>query len=197
MQRRQRLPLEANEPVRIVLEHEQVVVGGEVDDTTTAILRERPPARVLEGREQIDETPAARRSRVQTRARRDRGLRRRSRARRSRRRARERIFSGRSYVGPLDEHAAPGSESLRKEDESLQRAVGEEDARRIDPVPFGSPFAQRPIAARRPVREDRRPVALERAARAVGELGHRQALRRGPAARERDRRCHAGNLAAC
>ena len=145
MERRQRLALEADEPVRIVLEHEQVVLGRELDDATTAVLRERAPARVLEGREQVEE-----RRRL---AARERGL----------ERVRIEAFvvaverddlgtelaqdlQGPVVRRPLDEHAPPGSESLRKEDESLQRAVGEEDARGVDAVPFGSPVAQRPVA---------------------------------------------------
>ena len=88
----------------------------------------------------------------------------------------------------LDEHAAARGEPLRQEHEPLQRAVRQEDASRVDVVPRSDPLAQRLIAGRRPVGEDRVPVPLDRGAGAVGELGDREAFGRGDAAGERDRR---------
>ena len=58
----------------------------------------------------------------------------------------------------------------------------------LDAVPFGDPLPQRPVAPAGAVGEDGRAVALDRGARAVGELLDREALRRGHAAGERDRR---------
>src|SRR5204863_7626627 len=72
----------------------------------------------------------------------------------------------------LDEHAPASAvqELLREEDEGLQRAAREDDARGVDAVPLRDPLAQRAVAAARPVREDRDAVTLERSARAVRQL---------------------------
>ena len=59
-------------------------------------------------------------------------------------------------------------------------------ARRLDAVPRRELLAQRPVAAAGAVGQDRPAVALERGARAVGELVDREALGRGHAAGERD-----------
>ena len=159
----------------------------DLDDAPAALLGQRPPARVLEGRDEIEERRllAARRAPL------------------------ERIGVEafvvavqaddlgaelaqdlqRPVVGrALDEDALPGRKPLREEDEALERAVGDEDAGRIDAVARRDPFAQRRVARRRAVGEDRAAVALERGARAVGELVDGEAFRRGNAAREGDRR---------
>ena len=85
-QRRQRLALVAHEAVRIVLEHQQVVLGRQLGDAAPAIDRQRAAARVLEGRDQVEER-RRRRRRARARARRRRGRRRRSAAPRPLRRA--------------------------------------------------------------------------------------------------------------
>ena len=95
-QRRQRLSLVAHEPVRVVLEDEQVVLAGELDDPPAALLAQRPAARVLEGRDQIEERRRARRRAAPPRAHPDRGRARRSRAPTTSAPSSRRIFSGRS-----------------------------------------------------------------------------------------------------
>ncbi len=55
VQRRQRLALEAQHPVRVVLEHEQLALAGDRDELVTAPLGHRHAARVLEGRHRIDQ----------------------------------------------------------------------------------------------------------------------------------------------
>ena len=102
--------------------------------------------------------------------------------------SRARILSGRSYVGASTSTRVPApDELLGEEDEALERAARDHDhARRLDAVPLGEPLAQRPVAAARAVGEDRPAVALDRGARAVGELLDGKALGRGHSARERD-----------
>ena len=148
-QRRQRLALVAHEPVRVVLEDEQVVLAGQLDDAPAALLAQRAAARVLEGRDQVEE----------------RGL----LAVAQRRLERVGIEAvvvavepddvgaelaqdlQRPVVGrPLDEHALAGGEPLREEDEALERAVRDEDARGVDAVAGGDPLAQRPVPGRGP-----------------------------------------------
>jgi hypothetical protein len=53
--RRQALALVANERVRVVLDDEQLAVAGKVGDRSAALERERLPARVLEGRNRVQE----------------------------------------------------------------------------------------------------------------------------------------------
>ena len=84
----------------------------------------------------------------------------------------------------LGEHALARSEVLGEEHEPLQRPVGQEHALGIDAVPVGDPFAQRRVARRWSVREDRPAVAFDGDARAIRQLLDRQALRSRDAARE-------------
>ena len=93
----------------------------------------------------------------------------------------------------LDEHARVAAEALREEDEALEPAVRDEHALALDSVAFGDPVAERLVAARRAVREDRPPVGEERGARALGKLVDRQALGCGNPARKGDRR-HVSSL---
>ena len=52
----------------------------------------------------------------------------------------------RAIIGRLlDQHSHPG-EALGQEDDSLQRPVGDEDARRVDAVPLGDPLPERRVA---------------------------------------------------
>ena len=54
-QARRRLALEAHEPVRIVLEHGQLVLPRDLDQPRASLVRERSTARVLEGRNRVQE----------------------------------------------------------------------------------------------------------------------------------------------
>src|SRR6185436_3088114 len=73
-----------------------------------------------------------------------------------------------------------------EEDEALERAARDHDARGLDAVLLGEPLAQRPVPAAGAVAEDRPAVALERCARAVRELLDSETLGSGNAAGERD-----------
>ena len=126
MQRRQRLAFEANEPVRIVLQHQQIVRLRELYDTLAALERQCASAGVLERRDQIQE-----------------GGRRRSRV------VLERVGIEAIVVaierndlrpelaenleravvrGPSTSTRLPGASCCDEEDEPLQRPVGEQDA---------------------------------------------------------------------
>ena len=54
-QRGRRLPFVADEAVRVVLEHRQPVLGGQLGDAPAPLGRERAAARVLEGRDRVEE----------------------------------------------------------------------------------------------------------------------------------------------
>ena len=102
-------------------------------------------------------------------------------------------YPPRAVIGrPLDEHAARPQRG-ENEVESLQRAVRHDDTLGKDAVPLADPLAQRLVAERAPVREDRSAVAAQRLACAIGQLLDRQALRRRNASCERDR--HAPTVA--
>ena len=55
VERRQRLALVAQQPVGIVLEHQQLVLAGQLDQPPPSLQRERRPGRVLEARHRVDE----------------------------------------------------------------------------------------------------------------------------------------------
>ncbi len=78
----------------------------------------------------------------------------------------------------LDEHAAGAPLELdgRVEDEPLEAAGREEDPARVDAVALREELSQRPVPAAGPVREDRPPVALERCGCAVREERRVEAL---------------------
>ena len=59
-ERRRRLALVADEPVRVVLEHGHSVRRRELDDAPAPLGRERAAARVLEGRDRVEEARLAR-----------------------------------------------------------------------------------------------------------------------------------------
>ena len=182
--------LVADEPVRVVLEHVDVVLPAELGDAPAALLAERATARVLEGRDGVEERDVA--------------------AARELRLERLRVEPlvvhlerddldalpaeelQRAIVGrALDEHAPGSPRELRGdvEDEALQSTRREEDPARVDPVTLAEQLPQRPVPATRAVREDRPTVALERHAGAVREQLGVEAGRRGRASGERDR-CH-------
>ena len=55
MQRRQRVTLEAHETVWIVLEDEQIALGGQLDESAPPVGAEGLAGRVLEGRDGVEE----------------------------------------------------------------------------------------------------------------------------------------------
>src|SRR5204862_4562969 len=137
--RRRRGALEADEAVGIVLEHEQVALARELDEAMSPLGRERTAARVLKGRDRVEE--------------------RRLRAcveRLSERVEIEAVVVHRDgdHVGAasgeqlqrsvvrrlLDEHARTGK-AVGEERESLQRAVRDENARRLDAMTIGDRLA--------------------------------------------------------
>ena len=185
-----RLALEPDEPVRIVLEDGEVVLAHDLDESGATLRRERPPARVLERRDRVEERrPVAVPSQLRF----------------------ERVgvetllvhlegddlgaLASEDLQRPvvarsLDEHASRSARELlrRVEREALQAADGEDDALRRHAVPLGDPLAERRVPATRAVREHPRAVALRDRVRAVGELVRRDELRRRRAAGKGDRR---------
>ena len=164
----------------------------ELDDAPPSLGRERAPARVLEGRNRVEEARLARaeltleRVRVETfvvhRDRHDVGA-----------QASEDLQ--RTIVGRrLDEDAAgPGCEELLGiEDEALETTRRHQDPAGIDSVAAGEQLAQRRVASAGAVGEHGR-VRLDCGVRAVGEQLGIEALRRGCAPGERD---HAATLSA-
>ena len=160
--------------------------GCELDDPAATLRRERAAARILEGRDRVEkgrrvavaqgglervgvEPLVVHRDEHDLGAELPQDL--------------ERTVVGRL----LDEDAPAARQPLGEEDEALQRAVAEQHARGLDAVALRDPRAQRRVAATRPVGEDRLAVALDRRARAVGDLLDRQAFGRGDAAGEGDR----------
>ena len=191
VQRRRRRPLVADEAVGVVLEHVEVVLGDELDDPPPALLAERSAARVLE-----------RRDRVEERDRRRRGASSASSASGSspsssigsatistpcQREELQRPVVGRR----LDEHAARPPRQLDRgvEDEALQAARRDEDARRVDAVPLARAAraagrTRRPVPYERMVVPSRSSAAAARSPRSAAASRHSGA---GSAARERDR----------
>ena len=157
----------------------------ELDQPLATLARERPPARILEGRDRVEE--GRRRTAVE--------------------RPGESVgvetlvvhLDGghldsarceklqRPVVGrPFDEDAGTG-DAVGQEGQPLERAVREQHACGLDAVSLCDPLAQRLVAADRAVGEDGRAVPLDHRPRAVAEELHRDAFRRGNSARERDR----------
>ena len=99
-----------------------------------------------------------------------------------------RIFSGRSYVGASTITVARRRQQLGEEAEALERAVRQDDSLGLHSMAVGDPFAERRVTAGRAVVQRGGAVALDRGARAVGELFEREALGRRNAAGERDGR---------
>ena len=183
---REWLALVSDEPVRVVLEHEQLALAGELCKPAAPIERERPAARVLERRDRVEEGEIPLRQLVGEktllvhRHRDDFG-------------AEPREDLERPVVGRrLDEDALAAGELLGEEHETLERPARDDDTSRLDAVPLGEPLAQRAVAAAGAVAEDRAAVALERSPGALREFLDGEALRRGDAAGERD---HASRLA--
>ena len=127
VQQRRRVALVADEPVRVVLEHRQVVGARELDEPAPALRRQRAAARVLERRDRVEErgtAPGERRlERVEVEP--VLVLRHRLDLDPQLGEERERPVVGRR----LDEHPAGtlGEERARVEEEALERAVRERD----------------------------------------------------------------------
>jgi hypothetical protein len=184
--RRQCRSLVAHEAVRIVLQYEQLVFSCELCDAPAALLGERSAARVLKGRDRVEEGGLL--------ALGQRGL--------------ERVEVEAVVVHrQADDVGAEAREDLQRpvvrwrlhedtrpfpdellgeEHEALERAARDDDACRLDAVPRRDPLTERRIAAAGAVREHRGAVGLDRGARAVGELGDGKAFGRRNPARKRD-----------
>ena len=193
VERRRRRALVPHEPVRVVLQHVEVVRAGELHDPPAPLLAQRAPARVLEGRDRVEEGDVAAAAEL--------GLERVGIEPFVVHLHRDRLDSlpaqelQRPVVGrPLDEHPAGAPLELGRgiEDEALEPARREEDAGRVDPVPLAEKLAERAVAPARAVREDHRAVPLQRGARAVRQKLRIDAGRRRGSARERDR-CRRGH----
>src|SRR5262249_46000529 len=158
------------EPIRIVLEDEQIALARELDEALPALERQRAPARILEGRDRVQERRLT---------------------------ARKLVGNETVVVHPraddlgaepakdldrtvvrrrLDERRGAGGWGRPREDhDARERAARDNDARRLRPVPSRDPLAQRAVAAAGAVREDDLAVTRDRLARAIGQLVHRQA----------------------
>ena len=184
------LALEADESVRVVFENRELVLADDLDEARATLGRQRPPARVLERRDRVQErrplAPAAEFDvecvRIETflvHLERDdldpvagEDL--------------ERTVVGRR----LHQHAPGGSRELLGgvEDESLKPSDREHDPLRLDAVPPRDPLPERPVPAARPVREDPCAVALRHRIRALRKLRGRDQLGRRGSASEGDGR---------
>ena len=165
------------------------LLAGELGDPAAALLGERPPARILERRDRVEERDVA--------AARKLGGQRVGIEPLLVHRQRHDVRPGlgeqlqRPVVGrPLDEDASrPAREQLGGvEDEPLQPAARDRDPGRGHAVALAEQLPQRAVATAGAVGEDRRPVALERRPRAVGDQVGREAFGGGRAARKGDRR---------
>ena len=189
VQARLSVALEADEAVRVVLEDRELVLASDLDEPRATLGREGTPARVLEGRDRVEEGRrfaaalqlVLERIGIQAfvvhRESHDLGA-----------------FAREDLQRPvvarrLDEHAAgPPRELLgRVEHEPLKTSDGEHDPPGETLVPRRDPLAERCVAAARAVREDPCAVSLRDRVSAVGELLARDELGRGRAAGEGDR----------
>src|SRR5665811_535259 len=166
----------------------QVVLLRQFDDAPAALDRERAPARILEGGDRVEESRlgpalqlALERLGVEPlvvhryRAHLDTVI----------AQNQERTVVARR----LDQHAAADAapeELLGQVDETLQRAVGEQDLARIDRVALAQPLPQWCVAEPGAVRENAGSVALDRALGTVGQQLDGKAFRRRSAASEGD-----------
>ena len=87
-----------------------------------------------------------------------------------------------------DRPAALGEQHLREDREPRQRAGGQDHVRGVDPMPLGDPGAQRLVPGHRPVVQQRLALGQNCVARAVGQLLVGEQLGRRHAAGERDGR---------
>ena len=197
VQRRRRFPLVADEAVRVVLEHGQALARDDLGDAPPPLLAERAPTRVLEGRDRVQERRRFGPARqlvlervgiepfVVHRERDDLGA--------LPREDLQRAVVARRFD---EDTAGTAREELgRIEHEAEEPAHREHDAVRPDAVARADPFAKRPVAAGRAVREDARPDSQRDIASALGELGGRDEVRCRGTACERDGRSgHARSL---
>ncbi len=182
---RDRLALEAEHPVGVVLEHGRAPVGREVEEAPPILERERAAARVLEGRDRVDDVALAERAvdRVDVEAvvRELHLLHLGAELAEDRERA---VVARRLH----EEARARLHEVARREGEALERPIRDDHAPRVDSMLLGDPLLERRVAAGRAVLKGSRPVALERLPRAVAEGRDRQEVRARHSAREGDQR---------
>ena len=188
MDRRNRLAVVADAPVRIVLEDRQVVLRRQLDEASSTIGPERATGGILERGNRVEERDLAATlqlgfEHVEVESLVVHGDR----------------YDLRSVPGedlqravvrrPLDEHPPrPLSELCRRiEDEALEPAGRDEDPVRCDVVLGREHLAQRAVATACAVGEDRGAVTLERCARAVGNERLVEALGRRGAPGKGDR----------
>ncbi len=195
VERGQRLAVVADAAVGVVLENGKIVLGGDLDEPLAALDADRATGGVLEGRDRVEERDLASSAElglesVEIEALLVHGQ------RHDLRPVARQDLQGPVVGRPLDEHTTRPRGELhgRVEHEPLQPAGRQKHPARLDAVPFREQLPQRTVAAARPVRQDRDPVALERRRRAVGDQLLVEAFRRGCSARERDR-CHPMSLA--
>ena len=161
------------------------MLARQLDEAMPPLDAERSPARILEGRDRVEErrllsAPERPLERGWVKAlvvHRDRG---------------DLDAVGgqdlqRTVVGRRFNEHPPRAKPLGKEHHALQRAVRDQHASGIDTVALADPLAQRLVAADRPVRQDGRAVALDGRAGAVRELLDGDALVRWIASGEGDR----------
>ncbi len=156
----QRLALVAHEPVRVVLEEEHAPRPAELHERVPLVERQRPAGRVLEGRDRVDELRhlGLREDRLEAieveavvgqRNPFDR-------------RAEAAQHADRAVVARGFDHGPAGIRVHEPGDEveAEERAGRDDDLRRVGrAVLLCDPLAQRPVARRRPVVEDRATLA--------------------------------------
>ena len=184
--RGERLALEAQLHVRVVLEDGEAVLAGQLEQPLALLERERAAGRVLEVGDDVRELRAGalaerhlERGHVDAVRlqwdRQDLGAELAER--------KQRAVVGRR----LDHHhVARLDQRLEQERVRLHRAVGGHEAIRLDAVLRGDPLEQVRIAGRGAVRERARGVALEGALRRGAQVVHGDDVERRGAARERD-----------
>ena len=184
--RRQRLPAEAQLDVRVVLEDQEVVLGGQREQRLALGQRERVAGGVLEVGDDVGELRAHGLRALQQPASASVSIPSGSSstawifAPRSRSES-----SVRSYVGRSTITSSPRAhELLEQERVGLHRAVGHEHALGLDAVAVGDPGAQPRIADRGAVGGRAGRVALERAHGRVAQALDVDDVERGRAARE-------------
>ena len=184
--RRQRLALEAQLHVGVVLEDGEAVLGRQLEQPAALLERERAAGRVLEVGDDVRErrvrAPLQRQlERLDVDAVRLERDGEQLRAELPQRQQRA-VVGGR-----LDHHHVTGLDQLLEQERvRLHRAVGGEGPVRLDAVLRGDPLEQVRVAGRGAVRERARRVALERALSGGLQVIDGDDVERRGAARERD-----------
>jgi hypothetical protein len=177
-----RLGLPRTDHPWVVLDDERARRGRELHHAAAAIRREGAPARVLEGRDRVQEGRVGVLGERLLQLAGDEAV--------LVHRDGDGRLAGfvenlqRAVVGrQLDEHRLPAPEVLSEQHEPLKRAVGQEHAVRRHLEPLGDRLAERRVAGAGAVGADRVTVAVEDGARAVGALRPGGACGRGHATR--------------